>query len=106
VAQETARKIQFPQDRIVCLEPPNVPFHHQCAEFNAKKLASSRTSPRAVITVENLIERGLSDLNITGPKFAERRLQPGEGKSKLAFLSLSSGTTGKPKVTDSLNIPR
>ncbi|KAF9515516.1 hypothetical protein BS47DRAFT_1371999 [Hydnum rufescens UP504] len=98
VAQETARKIQFPQDRIVCLEPPSVPFHHQCAEFNAKKLTSSRTSPRAIVTVENLIERGLSDLNITGPKFVERRLQPGEGKSKLAFLSLSSGTTGKPKA--------
>lgn len=30
--------------------------------------------------------------------FAERRLEPGEAKTKLAFLSLSSGTTGKPKV--------
>ncbi|KAF9515517.1 hypothetical protein BS47DRAFT_1293743 [Hydnum rufescens UP504] len=85
VAQETARKIQFPQDRIICLEPPN-------------KLISEKTSPRAVITVEHLIERGLSDLNIAGPKFVERRLQPGEGKTKVAFLSLSSGTTGKPKA--------
>lgn len=30
--------------------------------------------------------------------YTERRLGPGEGKTKLAFLSFSSGTTGKPKA--------
>ena len=33
------------------------------------------------------------------PNFVERRLNPGEGKTKVAFLSFSSGTTGKPKVS-------
>jgi len=32
------------------------------------------------------------------PNFVERRLRPGEAKTKVAFLSFSSGTTGKPKV--------
>jgi len=32
------------------------------------------------------------------PSFVERKLNPKEGKTKLAFLSFSSGTTGKPKA--------
>lgn len=34
------------------------------------------------------------------PNFAERQLNPGEGKTKIAFLSFSSGTTGKPKASN------
>ena len=33
------------------------------------------------------------------PHFVERTLNPGEGKTKIAFLSYSSGTTGKPKAS-------
>jgi 4-coumarate--CoA ligase len=44
----------------------------------------------------------LDGLIITGqsqkPNFIEKRLTTGEAKKKLAFLSFSSGTTGKPKV--------
>ena len=36
------------------------------------------------------------------PNFVERRLRPGEGRTKIAFLSFSSGTTGKPKVCNLL----
>ena len=46
-------------------------------------------------TVENLVKQGLST---DDPTFVERRLKPGEARTKLAFLSFSSGTTGKPKV--------
>ena len=93
--------MNFPQDRIVCLEPPTASFHNQSAEFQTKKNASNKASTlgRTGVTVQYLIERGLSDLNIAGPKFVERHLKPGEGKTKLAFLSFSSGTTGNPKVT-------
>lgn len=45
-------------------------------------------------TLNDLVTEGLAK----EPSFVERRLAPGEGKSKLAFLSFSSGTTGKPKV--------
>jgi acyl-coenzyme A synthetase/AMP-(fatty) acid ligase len=44
--------------------------------------------------VDDLIQNGLrSESN-----FVERKLQKGEAKTKVAFLSFSSGTTGKPKV--------
>ncbi|KAI6030528.1 hypothetical protein F5J12DRAFT_801095 [Pisolithus orientalis] len=45
-------------------------------------------------TVQSLITLGLA----SPPGFTERRLNPGEGKTKVAFVNLSSGTTGKPKV--------
>ncbi|KAI6044839.1 phenylacetyl-CoA ligase [Pisolithus marmoratus] len=47
-----------------------------------------------VTTVQSLITLGLA----SPPSFTERRLNPGEGKTKVAFVNLSSGTTGKPKA--------
>lgn len=46
------------------------------------------------ISLDELVSEGLS----SPASFEEIRLAPGEGKSKLAFLSFSSGTTGRPKV--------
>lgn len=51
--------------------------------------------PANRLTVGDLITRGLSS---SDDNFVEKRLGPGEGKTKLAFLSFSSGTTGRPKV--------
>ncbi|KZV82519.1 acetyl-CoA synthetase-like protein [Exidia glandulosa HHB12029] len=45
-------------------------------------------------SVDDLIAEGLT----SPPNYVERKLQPGEAKTKLAFLSFSSGTTGKPKA--------
>ncbi|CDO75538.1 hypothetical protein BN946_scf184776.g4 [Trametes cinnabarina] len=44
--------------------------------------------------IQDLIALGLEHTQ----QFVERRLKPGEGKRKLAFLSFSSGTTGRPKA--------
>ncbi|KAI0304294.1 amp dependent CoA ligase [Multifurca ochricompacta] len=44
--------------------------------------------------LHNLIGYGLSHK----ANFAERRLEPGEARKKVAFLVFSSGTTGKPKA--------
>ncbi|KAH9927929.1 amp dependent CoA ligase [Epithele typhae] len=44
--------------------------------------------------VQALIAEG----NMRAQTFIERRLAPGEGRQKLAFLSFSSGTTGRPKA--------
>jgi acyl-coenzyme A synthetase/AMP-(fatty) acid ligase len=71
-----ARKTGLPIDRIVLLESP----------------ANSATHIH--FTLDDLITEGLSK----EPDFVERRLAPGEAKTKVAFLSFSSGTTGKPKV--------
>lgn len=45
-------------------------------------------------TVRELIADGQN----REPNFVERTLNVGEAKTKLALLSFSSGTTGKPKV--------
>ena len=71
-----ARKISLPTDRIVLLG----------------SLANS--IPTDLSTVNEMVAEGLS----TNPSFIERQFAPGEAKSKVAFLSFSSGTTGKPKV--------
>ncbi|KAH7884920.1 hypothetical protein F5I97DRAFT_1296635 [Phlebopus sp. FC_14] len=46
------------------------------------------------ITIESLVQEGLG----MDQCFIEPRLNPGEAKSKVAFLNFSSGTTGKPKA--------
>lgn len=73
VALEAARGAGIPLDRVVV--------------FDAVPGASNTT-------VHELIAEGLEHTQ----QFVERKLQPGEGKRKLAFLSFSSGTTGRPKV--------
>ncbi|KAJ7103285.1 amp dependent CoA ligase [Mycena belliarum] len=45
-------------------------------------------------TLSGLISFGSSQ----SPNFVERKLHPGEAKTKVAFFSFSSGTTGKPKA--------
>ncbi|KAI0648724.1 acetyl-CoA synthetase-like protein [Trametes meyenii] len=46
------------------------------------------------VTVEDLVKEGLAQ-----PRhYVEPRLRPGEGKTKIALLFFSSGTTGKPKA--------
>lgn len=45
-------------------------------------------------TIRSLIKAGLSK----DATFVERRLRPGEARTKLALLNFSSGTTGQPKA--------
>jgi 4-coumarate--CoA ligase len=52
------------------------------------------------VTVQALVSQGLA----SAPNFTERKLAPGEGKTKVAFLNFSSGTTGRPKA--SVHFPR
>ncbi|KAJ6584758.1 phenylacetyl-CoA ligase [Mycena capillaripes] len=51
------------------------------------------TSPAKFVTVDHLTKRGTQMKALS-----ERKLRPGEGRTKLAFLSFSSGTTGTPKA--------
>ncbi|RDX52614.1 amp dependent CoA ligase [Lentinus brumalis] len=46
------------------------------------------------LTVSDLIKEGL----LQPKRYVEPRLKPGEGKTKLALLFFSSGTTGRPKA--------
>ena len=78
VALEAARIANLPADRIILLEP--LPRKEGDAKF---------------ATVPQLVEAGAKSQKT----FTERKLKKGEGKTKLAFLSFSSGTTGLPKVS-------
>ena len=79
-----ARSVNLAADHIVLMDTPDT--------------KSSIPFP----TVSDLVNEGLSNY----ASFTERHLTPGEAKTKLAFLSFSSGTTGKPKVSNiTRNLP-
>jgi 4-coumarate--CoA ligase len=73
-ATEACKEVGLPLERIVIIDR---------ATFDAPHT-----------TVEQLIQDGLTH----NANFVERKLGAGEGKTKIAFLCLSSGTTGPPKV--------
>ncbi|KAI0356905.1 amp dependent CoA ligase [Trametes cingulata] len=73
VALDAAKRAQLPADRVLVFDP----------------VEGARNTD-----VHALVAEGLEHTQ----KFVERRLGPGEGKRKLAFLSFSSGTTGRPKA--------
>ncbi|KAF8904128.1 phenylacetyl-CoA ligase, partial [Gymnopilus junonius] len=77
-ALDTARKAGLAEDRIVLFDTNNI----------------TTDMYKKYETVGNLFEFGLRNKT----SFTERTLAPGEGKTKLAFLSFSSGTTGRPKA--------
>ncbi|KAF4606510.1 hypothetical protein EYR38_000564 [Pleurotus pulmonarius] len=72
-----AKRARIPEDRIVLLHNPQ-----------------KTTAPHGAENVNDLVTFGLGhDTN-----YMEKRFKKGESKRHLAFLSFSSGTTGKPKA--------
>ncbi|KDQ25720.1 hypothetical protein PLEOSDRAFT_1113549 [Pleurotus ostreatus PC15] len=69
-----AKTIQFPDDRIITLDAP---------------------TPTGFVSLADLTTEGSSECSMP---FVERILSKGEGKSKVAVLCFSSGTTGPPKA--------
>ena len=74
IAQAAAKQVNLPESHIVLIKASATSCHHPA--------------------LDEIIASGLS----IPPAFTERRLSNEESKSKLAFLSFSSGTTGKPKA--------
>ncbi|KAF9502460.1 phenylacetyl-CoA ligase [Pleurotus eryngii] len=72
-----ARRARIPEDRIVLLHNPQKPI-----------------VPHGAENVNDLVTFGLGH----DTKYMEKRFKKGESKRHLAFLSFSSGTTGKPKA--------
>ncbi|KAH8992508.1 phenylacetyl-CoA ligase [Lactarius akahatsu] len=73
-ASEACKEVGLPAERIVIIDQ---------ATFEAPHT-----------TVEQLIQDGLNH----NTNFVERKLGEGEARTKIAFLCLSSGTTGPPKA--------
>ena len=73
VGLEGARKAGIRDDRVVLFDGVPGDFH---------------------VTVSQLVKEGLTQPR----RYVEPQLKPGEGKTKLALLLFSSGTTGRPKA--------
>ncbi|PPQ73368.1 hypothetical protein CVT24_008585 [Panaeolus cyanescens] len=78
IALSAAQQAGLSKDRVVIFDTPGIP----------RDVYDSHE------TVGRLMEFGLRNKTV----YKERRLSPGEGRTKLAFLSFSSGTTGRPKA--------
>ncbi|KIK04117.1 hypothetical protein K443DRAFT_93794 [Laccaria amethystina LaAM-08-1] len=79
IALEVAETAGLPQDCVVL--------------FNVESSMSTYSKSERD-TIDDLVEYGLN----MKTSFSEKRLDPGEAKTRLAFLSFSSGTTGQPKA--------
>ena len=70
------------------------------AGISADRLVLFERLPKSIsassTAFQDLITEGLRK----DPSFVERHLNPGEAKTKIAFLCFSSGTTGRPKVRE------
>ncbi|KZT64334.1 acetyl-CoA synthetase-like protein [Daedalea quercina L-15889] len=77
VAHAAAKAVGLHLDRIILLD-----------------VAGSSKSSFAHPIVSQLVDEGSAE----SQSFTERRLGPNEGRTKLAYINLSSGTTGKPKA--------
>jgi 4-coumarate--CoA ligase len=101
-APELVHILQASKSKVIFVHPPSLPVALQTTKevgisprniilFNVP----GEPSPKGFATIDDLVVSGL-----TQPQaYVEPRLAPGEAKKKVAFLSFSSGTTGKPKVT-------
>lgn len=97
---ELVYQIQVTKASVVITHPESLPV--ALSATRATKLPAERiilfnvdgASYGTQTTVQNVIDEGLASTST----FHERMLRPGEGKTKVAFLNFSSGTTGKPKV--------
>lgn len=76
VALKAARKVGLDETRVVSL------------------MGVNHKLPAGILTVDQLVTEGLN----SSKSFVEKQLAAGENKTKVAFFSFSSGTTGKPKA--------
>ncbi|KAL0951462.1 hypothetical protein HGRIS_008150 [Hohenbuehelia grisea] len=98
---ELAHQLQTTKAALILVHPECIPTALAAARKSnisptrIAQLSLPQASTNAeIVCVDDLIEFGVS----RKPNFIERRLSPGESKTKLAFFNFSSGTTGKPKA--------
>lgn len=94
-AEELLHQIRLVKATLIIAHPSSL--HTALGAARAAGIPSDRVITFGESTqpsVESIIQLGLRN----EPAFVERRLKKGEGKTKVAFLSFSSGTTGKPKA--------
>ena len=99
-AEELSYHLELTKARMVVADPSTISIALEGAH-------ASGISPAYIISFDPVPEGTCPDMQsliALGSRehrqYRERRLSAGEGKRKLAFLSFSSGTTGKPKVIE------
>lgn len=80
VALAAARSAGLPTNRVITL--------------NVASQQSSLAASSPLLSIDQLVDEGLRSKTC----FKETQLAPGDNTKKIAFLSFSSGTTGRPKV--------
>ena len=102
-------QLKITDAKLLVLHPWNLKVGHAAAKAVGLPLerivlfdiAESSEPTLAHPTVSQLVDEGLA----TRKSFKEKRLGPDEGRTRLAYINLSSGTTGKPKVRQRVRSP-
>ena len=97
-AEELSYHLELTKARMVVADPPTISIALEGAR-------ASGISPADITSFDPVLGGACPDMQsliALGSRehrqYREQRFSAGEGKRKLAFLSFSSGTTGKPKV--------
>lgn len=92
---EAAKLANIPRDRVVIVQEPITVLKYSESNYGRVQRKS-----QGAWTLAGLIEEGRDIVKAKGESVlasTRHKLKPGEGKTKIAFLSFSSGTTGLPK---------
>ncbi|SPO32038.1 related to phenylacetyl-CoA ligase [Ustilago trichophora] len=92
---EAAKLANIPRDRVVIIQEPITVL-----KFSESNYGRIQRKSQGAWTLAGLIEEGREIVKSQGDAILSStryKLKPGEGKTKIAFLSFSSGTTGLPK---------
>jgi hypothetical protein len=99
---ELVHVLQLSKSKVILVHPPSLSVAVEAAKqvgLSAKNIivfnVPGESTPGGFATIDDLIVKGLR----RPQGYVEPILKAGEAKTKLAFLSFSSGTTGKPKVS-------
>ncbi|QRV82003.1 AMP binding enzyme [Ceratobasidium sp. AG-Ba] len=99
---ELVYQLQATKSKLLIIHPTNVQTALRAAErvgLRSDRVISltgvnHKPPPIQILNVDQLVKEGLD----SPQSFEEKRLTPGENRTKVAFYSFSSGTTGKPKA--------
>nr|CDI56243.1 related to phenylacetyl-CoA ligase [Melanopsichium pennsylvanicum 4] len=92
---EAASLAKIPRDRVVIVQEPITVLKYSESNYGRIQKKS-----QGAWTLAGLIEQGRAIVKEKGDSIlssTRHKLAPGESKTKIAFLSFSSGTTGLPK---------
>ncbi|KAJ9478563.1 putative Oxalate--CoA ligase (putative) [Pseudozyma hubeiensis] len=92
---EAAKQANIPKDRVIIIQEPMTVLKYSESNYGRIQRKS-----QGAWTLAGLIEEGRAIVKAKGQAILDstrHKLKPGEGKTKIAFLSFSSGTTGLPK---------